>query len=214
VTACREMGIRRLLHMSALNAATAAPSEYLKTKGEAEAIVRNAGMDATIFRPSVVFGPEDSFLNLFAQLLKVFPLVMLGSANARFQPVYAGDVAAAFVTSLERLDAYAASYDLCGPRAYTLRELVEYTGRVTGHERPVIALGDRLSYMQAFAMELIPFLKLLTRDNYWSMKIDNVSANEFPFGIKPAALEALAPAWLVQRTPRGRYMRLRDRANR
>jgi len=214
VAACREAGIRRLLHMSALNAATAAPSEYLKTKGEAEAIVRNAGMDATIFRPSVVFGPEDSFLNLFAQLLKVFPLVMLGSANARFQPVYAGDVAAAFVTSLERLDAYAASYDLCGPRAYTLRELVEYTGRVTGHERPVIALGDRLSYMQAFAMELIPFLKLLTRDNYWSMKIDNVSANEFPFGIKPAALEALAPAWLVQRTPRGRYMRLRDRANR
>jgi len=214
VAACRETGVRRLLHMSALNAATAAPSEYLKTKGEAETIVRNAGLDTTIFRPSVVFGPEDSFLNLFAQLLKFFPLVFLGSAHARFQPVYAGDVAAAFVTSLERLDSYTASYDLCGPRVYILRELVEYVGRITRHERPVVALNDRLSYMQAFAMELVPFVKLLTRDNYWSMKIDSVSTNEFPFGMQPGALEALAPAWLAQRTPRGRYMRLRDRAHR
>ena len=214
IAACREAGIRRLLHMSALNAATTAPSEYLKTKGEAETVVRNSGLDTTIFRPSVVFGPEDSFLNLFAFLQKFFPMVFLGSANARFQPVYVGDVAAAFVASLERLDSHAASYDLCGPRVYTLRELVEYTGRVTRHERPVIALGDRLSYLQAYTLELVPFVKLLTRDNYWSMKIDNVSNNEFPFGIKPGALEALAPAWLVQRTPRGRYMILRDRAHR
>ncbi len=214
VAACRESGIRRLLHMSSLNAATAAPSEYLKTKGEAETAVRNSGLDTTIFRPSVMFGPEDGFLNLFALLQKLFPLVLLGSANARFQPVYVGDVAAAFVASLERLDTYGASYDLCGPKVYTLRELVEYAGRVTGHVRPVVALGDRLSYLQAFALELVPFVRLLTRDNYWSMKIDNVSGNEFPFGIKPGALEALAPVWLAQRSPRGRYMRFRDRAHR
>lgn len=214
VDACRTSGIRRLIHMSSLNAATAAPSEYLKTKGAAETIVRNSGLDFTIFRPSIVFGPEDGFLNLFACLQKMFPLVLLGSANARFQPVYVGDVAAAIVASLERLDSFGASYDLCGPKVYTLRELVEYAGRITGNARPVIALGDRLSYLQAFAMEFIPFVKLLTRDNYWSMKIDNVSSAKFPFGIKPAALEALAPTWLARRTPRGRYQRFRDRVQR
>lgn len=204
VEACRQTGVCRLLHMSALSADAKGPSEYLRSKGEAERLVRESGLDFTIFRPSVIFGREDSFLNLFATLQRLLPVVLLGSPGARFQPVYVCDVAAAYAESLTRLESFGRSYDLVGPRTYTLRELVQYVGEVTGHRKPVIGLGPRLSYLQAFAMELLP-MKLITRDNYRSMQVDNVSASALPFGIAPTALEAVAPTWLAQRTPRNRY---------
>jgi NADH dehydrogenase len=213
VAACREAGVRRCVHMSALASAVDAPSAYLRSKGEAEAIVRDSGLDATIFRPSVIFGPDDSFLNLFAGLLRVMPVVMLGCPNARFQPVYVEDVAAAFVKALEEPGSIGKSYDLCGPRVYTLRELVEFVARTTGRRRLVIGLNDRLSYLQAWTMEWMP-VKLMTRDNYYSMQVDNVCGCEFPFGIEPAALEAVAPEWLARKSPRSRYQDYRDRAGR
>jgi uncharacterized protein YbjT (DUF2867 family) len=213
VEACRRHGVPRLVQMSALNASTGFPSEYLRTKGEAEAIARASGLDFTIFRPSVIFGREDRFLNLFAKLLRVSPVVFLGSPNARFQPVYVEDVAKAFVASLTRLESFGQTYELAGPHVYTLRELVEYVGRVTGHERRIIPLGDRVSYWQARFMEVLP-MKILTRDNYYSMKVDSVSPEPFPFGLEPTRLEAVAPAWLANRTPRGRYNAFRDRSYR
>lgn len=213
IAACRDQGVRRLLHMSALAASVQAPSAYLRSKGEAEVIVRESGLDATLFRPSVIFGRDDSFLNLFANLLRLLPVMVLASPNARFQPVFVEDVAAAFVSSLTGLDTFGKSYELCGPRVYTLRELVETVGALTGRRRPVIGLNDTLSYWQAFAMELSP-VKLMTRDNYYSMKVDSVCACDFPFGIQPAALEAMAPEWLGKRTPRARYQRFRNHAGR
>jgi NADH dehydrogenase len=211
--ACREEGVRRYLHMSALNADFAGPSAYLRSKGEAEAIVRTSDLEVTVFRPSVIFGPEDSFLNLFARLMRLLPVVVLGSPGARFQPVFVEDVAAAFVISLEDVKSFGETYDLCGPKVYTLRELVEYAGRTVGHARPVIGLNDTLSYWQAFAMEWLP-VKLLTRDNYYSMKVDSICRCEFPFGIRPSPLEAVAPGWLKPQTPRSRYSRYRNRAGR
>lgn len=213
VAACRESGIGRLLHMSALASARDAPSRYLRSKGEAEAIVRESGLAWTLYRPSVVFGPGDSFLNLFATLLRFSPVVALACPGARFQPVFVEDVAAAFVKGLADLGSFGRSYDLCGPRVYTLRELVEYVGKVTGRRRPVVGLNDALSYCQALAMELLP-VKLMTRDNYYSMKVDNVCSCDFPFGIAPAALEAVAPSYLGRRTPRARYQGFRGQAGR
>jgi uncharacterized protein YbjT (DUF2867 family) len=213
VAACCEAGIGRLLHMSALGASPAAPSAYLRSKGEAEAIVRDSGLAWTLFRPSVVFGHDDNFLNLFARVLKLLPVVALGSPNARFQPVFVEDVAAAFTKSLAELGSHGKSYDLCGPRVYTLRELVEFTAAATGRRRPVIGLNDSLSWLQAFAMEWLP-VKLLTRDNYYSMKVDSVCDCPFPFGIAPAALEAEAPAWLGPVTPRARYQQYRSQVRR
>lgn len=210
--ACRECGIRRLLHMSALNAAPDGPSAYLRTKGEAEAAVRESGLDVTIFRPSVIFGRDDTFLNLFAMLVKLAPVLFLACPGARFQPVFVEDVAAAFVKSLEDLASIGKSYDLCGPKVYTLRELVEFVARSLGRRRLVIGLNDTLSYWQAFAMELLP-VKLMTRDNYYSMKADSVCSCEFPFGIAPAALEAVAPSYLGQRTRRARYDQFRAGRN-
>jgi NADH dehydrogenase len=213
VAACRSRGIGRLLHMSALASARDAPSRYLRTKGEAEAIVRESGLAWTLYRPSVVFGPGDSFLNLFATVLRFSPVVALACPGARFQPVFVEDVAAAFVKGLADLGSCGRSYDLCGPRVYTLRELVEYVGTVTGRRRPVVGLNNALSYCQALAMELLP-VKLMTRDNYYSMKVDNVCSCDFPFGIAPAALEAVAPSYLGRRTPRARYQEFRERGHR
>jgi uncharacterized protein YbjT (DUF2867 family) len=213
VAACRSRGIGRLLHMSALGAARDAPSRYLRSKGEAEAIVRESGLAWTVYRPSVVFGPGDSFLNLFATLLRFSPVVALACPGARFQPVFVEDVAAAFAKGLADLGSLGKNYDLCGPRVYTLRELVEYVGKVTGQQRLVVGLNDAFSYCQALALELLP-VKLMTRDNYYSMKVDNVCHCEFPFGVAPAALEAVAPYYLGQRTPRARYQHFRGRAHR
>jgi uncharacterized protein YbjT (DUF2867 family) len=213
VEACRKAGIRRLLHMSALGAAANAPSAYLRSKSEAEAVVRGSGLDWTIFRPSVIFGHDDSFLNLFAEILKLFPVVMLGSPRARFQPVFVDDVASAFEKALPNLDSHGKSYDLCGPRVYTLRQLVEFTAATTGHRRPIIGLGDSLSWLQALVMEWLP-VKLLTRDNYLSMKVDSVCDGRLPFGIEAGALEALAPSWLADQTPRAHYQRYRSQVRR
>jgi len=221
VATCRELGVTRLLHMSALAAGRDGPSRYLRTKGEAEAIVRESGRAWTIFRPSVIFGREDSFVNLFAKALRFAPVLPLACPNARFQPVFVEDVAAAFVKSLADLGAVGKAYDLCGPRVYALRELVEYVGAVTGRRRLVVGLNDTLSYLQAFAMELFPVKQILralgmlmTRDNYHSMKVDSVCSCEFPFGIAPRALEAVAPSWLGSSTPRARYRDFRGQAGR
>ena len=221
VAACAARGIRRLVHMSALNADPAGPSAYLRSKGEAERIVRESGMDATILRPSVIFGPDDRFLNPFARALRFLPVMVLPCPRARFQPVYVEDVATVFTCSLEDLASAGKAYDLCGPRVYTLRELVEYVGTVTGHRKPIIGLNDTLSYAQARGMEL-PLIKqlmrvfdmLMTRDNFHSMTVDSVCGCALPFGLVPTALEAVAPAWLATGTSRARYQRFRNRAGR
>jgi uncharacterized protein YbjT (DUF2867 family) len=214
IAACQANGVRRLVHMSALQAATDGPSGYLRSKGEAEQFVRASGLDWTIFRPSVIFGPGDGFINLFAGLLKVLPVVMLASPRAQFQPVFVNDVARAFVHCLGDAAAIGQSYDLCGPKVYTLRELVALVGAVTGHRRPIIGLNDTLSYLQALALEMLP-VKVMTRDNYYSMKLPSVCSCKFPFGMVPRSLEEIAPEYLPAETPHeGAYRTRAERERR
>jgi NADH dehydrogenase len=215
VAACLGAKVPRLVHMSALKTAADAPSQYLRSKagGEASILAARAQLATTIFRPSVVFGPDDQFLNLFARLQRLLPVVFLACPDARFQPVYVGDVAGAFVRSLDADESHGKAYDLAGPRAYTLRELVEYAGRVSGHPRPIVGLGDRLSYLQAWAMEYAPG-KLMSRDNYCSMKLPSTSDAKLPFGIQATPLEAVAPIYLKGMSPRSRYSEFRYHAGR
>jgi len=215
IAACMATRVPRLLHMSALKAAPDGPSEYLRSKGDGEeAVVAARGeLAATIFRPSVVFGPEDNFLNLFARLQRRLPVIFLACPEAKFQPVYVDDVAQAFVASLDADEAIGRAYDLVGPTVYSLRELVECAGRLSGHPRAIVGLGPRLSYLQAWAMEFAPG-KPMSRDNYYSLQIDSVSEARLPFGLQATPLEAVAPVFLKGVYPRSRYSVFRYYAGR
>lgn len=202
--ACRLTGVKRLLHMSALQASSNAPSQYLRTKAAGEEAVHRAhGPDlaVTSFRPSVIFGPGDSFLNRFAGLLRLAPGVFpLACPGARFQPVYVEDVARAFVEALDSRKTHGQRYDLCGPRVYTLREIVEYVARLSGQRVRVVGLNDGLSYLQAALLEFVPG-KPFSLDNYRSLQIDSVCQQGFPeiFGIRPTGLDEIAPAYLTRK---------------
>ncbi|MFQ5936235.1 MAG: complex I NDUFA9 subunit family protein [Acidiferrobacterales bacterium] len=217
VNACREVGVPRLLHMSALRAAVNAPSHYLRTKAKGEEVVHSVEtteFHVTSFRPSVIFGPDDSFINRFAQLLRLSPFFFpLACPGARFQPVYVEDVVEAFVRSLDDHLAFGQRYDLCGPNIYTLRELLIY---VAGVQRKIIALSDRMSKLQASLIEFVPG-KPFSLDNYRSLQVNSVCDRGFPpiFGIQPAALEQVVPTYLVRRPTRSdRYSILRRLARR
>ncbi len=177
LNACHHNKVGRLLHMSALNAdASQGPSHYLRTKGEAENLVHSfAGkIHVTSFRPSVIFGPDDSFFNRFAGLLKLTPGIFpLACANARFAPVYVGDVARCFVNAIERTDTYDQRYDLCGPEEFTLKQLVSLTSQQLGRKHWIVALPDLLSKLQAIALEFVPG-KPFSLDNYHSLQVDSI----------------------------------------
>jgi NADH dehydrogenase len=200
--ACRSTHVTRLLHMSALNAdAERGPSHYLRTKGKAENLVRaqmGEELRATIFRPAVIFGPGDSFINRFAKLIKLTPGVFpLACAGARFAPVYVSDVADAFMQSYAEHDTFGQSYELCGPRVYTLREIVEYIARLLQRRCVVISLPDWAARLQANVLEFAPG-KPFSHDNYQSLQIDSVCSQNgcSAFGIEPTALETVAPSYL------------------
>lgn len=196
--ACRAKGVRRFLHISALGAAPDAPSQYQRSKARGEeAVLRAEGVDVTVFRPSVVFGPEDRFLNLFAGLARFVPVLALACPDARFQPVYVGDVATAMVEALDEPGSFGKRYELCGPREYTLKALVEYACAASGRRRLVVGLPAGLSYLQAWFLEHAPG-RLMTRDNLRSMQVANVCREgcTLPFGLRPRSLEAVAPAYL------------------
>ena len=214
VAACRATGVRRILHMSALGASSSAPSEYLRSKAFGEKVLFAAeDLDISVFRPSVVFGPEDAFLNQFATMARFLAVIAVPCPQARFQPVYVGDVARALHFALEEPEAGGKAYELCGPVVYTMKELVELVCAITGRRRLVVGLPDRLSYLQAWMLEHLPG-KLMTRDNYRSMQVPNTCDAPFPFNLHPQALEAVAPLYLAPSGPRERYPQLRWRARR
>lgn len=195
--AAKGAGVRRVLHVSALKAAADAPSGYLRSKAAGEAALHKAGLDLTIFRPSVIFGRGDSFLTLFARMAAIAPFFPLAGATARFQPVWVEDVAATVADSLQRAESVGAAYDLCGPTQYSLRELVGYAAAVAGHPRAIIGLPEAVAWLQAWAMEFIPNGPL-ARDNIRSMRVASVCDEgcHLPFGRVATALELVAPTYL------------------
>ncbi len=193
--ACRSAGVPHLVHVSALGAASSAPSMYLRSKAAGEEALRASGQGLTVLRPSVIFGEHDSFLNLFAHLQALFPVMPLAGADARFQPVWVEDIAAAIVASQGNAAAVGQTFECAGPTVYTLRELVQLAGRWSAHVRPVLPLPDMLGRLQARVMELLPGTPLMSRDNVDSMRVPNVLGGKMPglesLGIAPASLESV-----------------------
>ena len=196
-------GVYRLVHVSALGADPAGPSRYLRSKGEGERALQaltSAGLALTVLRPSVIFGAEDRFLNLFARLQRSLPLVPLAGADARLQPVWVGDVAQAIVTCLRRDDTVGRTFEAVGPEVWTLADLVRLAGRLSGHPRPVLPLPRALAYFQALLMELLPGEPLLSTDNLRSLEVPNVASGTLPtlvdLGLVPSAVEPVAARYL------------------
>lgn len=227
--ACRNGGVRSLVHVSALGAdaknPNSAPSMYLRSKGQGEAVLMEGRghVALTILRPSVIFGTEDSFLNLFARLQQKLPFVPLAGAHARFQPVWVEDVAAAVVQSLQAHVTGAEQpvrvLEACGPQVFNLRELVQlsaqWAGVNEGMGRPVINLPFWAGYLQALAMEFLPGQTLMSRDNLASMRVDNVAtpgvAGLDTLGIQPTALQPITSQYLQRQQPDQGLLGVRNR---
>ena len=191
VAACKNSGLRRYLHMSALHASTRGPSHYLISKANAEDLVKQSTLEFTVFRPSVIFGRHDSFTNRFAQLIKLSPFVFpLACPNSRFQPISIDDVGMSFVQALTMPETVNQSYDLCGPDIYTLSEIVELISKAMNKKRKIIGLNDGLSKLQAMALQFFPG-KPFTMDNFKSLQVDSIctSKQPLPFKLKHRRLD-------------------------
>lgn len=218
---CARAGVSRFINMSALNADVGGPSEYLRSRGRGEAAVwavakSNPSLHVTVFRPSVVFGERDKFLNMFAGLVKLFPVIPLGSADARFQPVWVEDVARAIAMCIALPESSGQTYTLVGPKVYTLRQLLEFVAATIGKHRIVVGLGPQLSMLQAKVFGVLPG-KIITPDNVRSMSLPSTSNQAFPaiFG-RASAMESVVPGYLrgVGIGARARYQQFRDAAGR
>jgi len=219
--ACQVAGVRRLIHVSALgivDGARDAPSMYLRSKAEGEALLRASGLDVTVLRPSVMFGARDKLLNTFATLQALLPVVPLAAADAQFQPVWVEDVAEAILRCLERPTTIGQVIECAGPDLMTLRELVQRAGEWSGHPRPIIALPAALARVQAALMALAPGEPLMSKDNLDSMRVPNVASGTLPglaaLGIVPASLAQVGPTYLGGDDGCARYEPLRARARR
>lgn len=195
VQACQAAGVRRLVHVSALGVAQDAPSRYLRSKARGEAVIRASGLDWRILRPSVIFGAEDRFLNLFAGLQRAFPVLPLAGSSAQFQPVWVEDVAGALRQLIEQAGAAAQVYEAAGPQVLSLRELVQLAGQFLSRPRPILNLPEALAWLQALFMECLPGEPLMSRDNLASMRIPNIASGHLPgltaLGLRPHSLAAV-----------------------
>jgi NADH dehydrogenase len=198
--ACQDSGVHRLIHISALGASLTGPSEYQRSK---------AGLELTLLQPSVIFGKEDKFLNLFAQLQSITPIVPLAGANTRFQAVWVEDVANAIAQCVVNSDTAGKTYELCGPEVFTLQQLVQKSGQWAGIRqgkgRLVFGIPHALAWLQAFLMEMAPGQPLMSRDNLASMEVDNVASGH-ALGLKDlnmeaAAVSSIAPGYLGTKGP-------------
>jgi uncharacterized protein YbjT (DUF2867 family) len=198
--ACNAAGVRRLVHVSALGVSDTAPSRYLRSKAAGEAVLKAAHLDLTILRPSVIFGEHDQFTNLFATLQALAPFVPLAGAQARFQPVWVQDVAAAIVGCLDQPSSIGQTFECAGPEVLTLQQIVQRVGRWSGHERLVFGLPGAAARAQAFLMELMPGTPLMSRDNVDSMSVPNVASGQFPglaaLGVDASPMDSVLPDYL------------------
>jgi len=208
----------RLVHMSALAADEAATSAYARSKAAGEKAVLAAVPGATIFRPSIVFGPEDDFFNKFAALARIMPaLPLIGGGNTRFQPVFAGDVAAAFAAAAAGETRPGTIYELGGNEVMTFRELIEYVLATIERRRLLVPIPFGLAKFEAAFLQLLPMKPMLTTDQVELLKRDSVVSEEAArdnrtlrgLGLEPTSLQAIVPSYLWRFRRTGQFGRLR-----
>ena len=202
-------GVSRLVHLSALGADAASPSRYARTKARGEARVKAAYPAATIFRPSVVFGPDDGFYNRFAGLAKMLWVLPLIGGETKFQPVYVGDVADAIMAALENPATAGKTYELGGPTVYSLRQVHDYVFQEIGVTRPLIPLPFFIAKLWAFFLQILP-TPPLTVDQVRLLGSHNVVSGTNglkTLDITPTPAEAIAPTYLKRYRKLGQFTR-------
>ena len=207
--AAKAAGVKRVVHISAIGANAESDAKYARSKAAGEDAIKGAFPNATILRPSIVFGPEDDFFNRFASLARMFPfLPLIGGGETKFQPVYVGDVAEAIMATLEDDSAAGKTFELGGPRVYTFRELMEIVLRETDRRRPLIKIPAGLAKFQAAFLQMAPN-PMLTVDQVRLLAYDNVvseGAKGFKaLGIEPTTVEATVPSYLWRFRPKGQF---------
>jgi NADH dehydrogenase len=228
--ACRRLDIPQLLQITALNANKSDASYYLNSKNAAEAILLATKAEesakanqngkatslpkVTIIRPSVIFGPRDSFTNRFHTLLKfappIFPLAM---GHTRLQPIYVGDVVNTILKILQNPQVQQEAFDIAGPEILTLKEIVEYIAKLTGYRTKILALGGGLSAIQANIMQYCPG-KPFSRDNLRSLQVESICTDEnglSQLDIIPTSMDSIVPGYLAKKSSRFAYYKFRDR---
>lgn len=192
----RASGPRRYVQMSALKAAVDAPSPSLTSKGEADALVRESGLDWSVLKLSVVFGPDDRFINRIAGHLRWLPVLPLPRASTRLAPVFVGDVADAVLRVLRDPATIGREFQLCGPRVYSIREIAGLIAEITGRRRPIWRLTPTMGRLLARGLDLVADSPFST-DNFLSLSVHSICDSSAPglsaLGVEPLALEALAP---------------------
>jgi uncharacterized protein YbjT (DUF2867 family) len=211
--AAAKIGVKRLVHVSAIGADVNSEAKYARSKGEGEAVVRAAFPGATIVRPSIVFGPEDDFFNRFAQMAALAPVMPLVGGDTKFQPVFVGDVAAVIANAVANPAAVGVTYELGGPTVYTMREILELILTETGRNRPLLPvpwpLARLIGSLGDLQASILPLAPPLTTDQVEMLKSDNVAANGLPglaeAGVVPTAVEAVVPTYLYRYRKGGQY---------
>lgn len=220
LAACLDRGVERFVQMSALKAnAEHGPSHYLRSKGAGERVLKSLageGIKFTIFQPSVIFGPGDSFTRLFARLVKLFPVIPLVKPGARLAPVFVGDVAGAFCAALDDHTTAGNTYQLCGPEIFSLREIVTEIARALGKKRAVIGLPDSLGRIQAWLMDYVVPGRLLTVDSFKSLAVASVCTENglAALGIRAASMRVMLPTYLRSSGHQGSLSGYRQHASR
>jgi NADH dehydrogenase len=211
--AAKAAGAGALVHVSAIGADPESASAYGHSKGDGEAAVRAAFADAAILRPSILFGREDHFINRFAAMMRMAPVVPVIAPKAKFQPVYVGDVADAVVAALGR-DAAGKTFELGGPQVLTMAELLRWVADATGRSPLFVDVPDFVASTLASGFGWAPGAPI-TKDQWLMLQHDNVVANGAAglaeLGVTPTSLGSVADGWLVQYRRNGRFAELASR---
>ncbi len=213
VAACSAEGVSRVLHVSALGASLDAPSAYLRSKAEAQAIMHNSALAVTTFAPSVIFGQNDHIVSTVQQMLSVLPVMGVVCPQAKLSPVWVGDVVDVMARALQDEASIGVRYELCGSRVYSMLELIRLIGEFVPSHTRLLPLSDGMSRMMARVMGLMP-TPLFSMDNYHSLQVPSVCQSAFPFDIKTKSLRSyLLQSYSASRM-RDRYTAMRERAGR
>lgn len=206
--ACAAEGVKSFVQISAIGADEESNSKYARTKARGEQAVREKFANATIIRPSVVFGPDDQFFNKFAKVAKIFRMLPVICGDTKMQPVYVGNVADAILRAIESDDAPGKTYEIGGPRVYTFRELLTMVNKYTKQNVPLIPIPTQLAYVQAFFLGMLPN-PLLTIDQVRLLEKNNIVSEGMPglndLGVRATPVEAIIPNYLVQHRPTGQF---------